>query len=337
MQILGLVRKSGHSHRTHLFGFLVQTLFSEASIMSFRNLIEGRCEWISCKVRSFWIAGIAAVGFSILAVLVGVGYVGTDSSDEPEFLGRFRGGTLLIAGGGEMPPIVNRRFWELAGGQNGRLVIIPAYEASREDSKRLKDEWRGWRFASMRVLQACSREKANDPSFAEPLRNATAVWFSGGDQSWLGNLYADTETETRLQEILDRGGIIGGTSAGAAIMTKVMIEEGKTVPKLCRGMDLLKDSVVDQHFFHRNRMQRMAKTLTIEPTLIGFGVDEGTALFVQVSSGRIGVLGKSYVMACIPENDSETLRLEVLKAGTVIDMEGLRGLKVIEIDEIEPT
>ncbi len=305
--------------------------------MSIRNLIEGRCGWICSKFRPSWIASFTAVSLSITVVLAGIWYFAADTSDEPEFLGRFRGGTLLIAGGGEMPPIVNKRFWELAGGQNGRLVIIPAYEATREETKKLKDEWRGWRFASMRVLQACSRETANDPCFAEQLRNATAVWFSGGDQSWLANLYADTETETRLQELLDRGGIIGGTSAGAAIMTKVMIQEGKTVPKLCRGLDLLKDSVVDQHFFYRNRMQRMAKTLKIEPTLIGFGVDEGTALVVQVSSGRIGVLGKSYVMACIPEIDSDTLRLEVLKPGTVIDMDGLRGVKVIEIDETEPT
>ena len=153
----------------------------------------------------------------------------------------------------------------------------------------------------------------------------------------MANLYAGTETETRLQELLDRGGIIGGTSAGAAIMTKVMIEEGKTVPKLCRGLDLLKDSVVDQHFFHRNRMQRLAKTLKIERKLIGFGIDEGTALFVQVPSGRMGVLGKSYVMACIPVTDTDTLRLEVLKPGSIIDMDGLRGLNEINIDEIEPT
>jgi len=294
----------------------------------------GRFGWILCGIRPFL---IATVSLSILAVSAGYWYFGKDASDEPDFLGRFRGGTLLIAGGGEMPPIVNKRFWELAGGPNARLVIIPAYEATREDKKRLKDEWRSWRFASMRVIQASSREKADDPVFAETIRKATAVWFSGGDQTWLANLYAGTETEARLQELLDRGGIIGGTSAGAAIMTKVMIEEGKTVPKLCRGMDLLKDSVVDQHFFYRNRMQRMAKTLKIEPSLIGFGVDEGTALVVQVSSGRIGVLGKSYVMACIPEIDTDTLRLEVLKPGIVIDMEGLRSINVIETHEAEET
>ena len=81
----------------------------------------------------------------------------------------------------------------------------------------------------------------------------------------------------------------------------------------------------------------MAKTLKIEPKLIGFGVDEGTALVVQVSSGRIGVLGKSYVMACIPEIDTNTLRLEVLKPGIVIDIEGLRGVNVIETHEVEET
>ncbi len=309
--------------------------FLGASVMTIWNLFEGRFS-LAFRLPKVVVTGcIAVAGMALLAAFVGSGYFSQDS--EPEFLGRFRGGTLLIAGGGEMPPIVNQRFWELAGGKNGRLVIIPAYEATRVDKKRLKAEWRGWKFASMRVLQASTREIADDPCFTEPIRNATAVWFSGGEQSWLANLYAGTKTEFRLQELLDRGGIIGGTSAGAAIMTKVMIEEGKTEPKLRRGLDLLKDSVIDQHFFYRNRMQRLAKTLKTERKLIGFGVDEGTALVVQVASGRIGVLGKSYVMACIPELDSETLRLEVLKPGTMIDMDGLRGLEVLDQKEIEPT
>ena len=305
--------------------------------MSIRNLIQGRFVTNYCKSRAILVPGLALAGLFILAVLLGYRYFEVRETTETEFLARFRGGTLLIAGGGDMPPIVNQRFWELAGGKNGRLVIIPAYQASRADTKRLKEEWRGWKFKTIRVLQAATREISDNPCFSDPLRNATAVWFSGGEQSWLANLYADTETEARLQDLLDRGGIIGGTSAGAAIMTKVMIEEGKSEPKLRRGLDLLKDSVVDQHFFYRNRMQRLAKTLKIEPTLIGFGVDEGTALVVQVSSGRIGVLGKSYVMACIPESDTDSIRLEVLKPGTSVDMEGLRSMNVIIAEEIEPT
>ena len=303
--------------------------------MSIRNLIDRPFSALWTGRKSI-VARCVAVGISIFSLCLAVPTFSTCATDEGEFLYRFRGGTLFIAGGGEMPPIVNQRFWELAGGKNARLVIIPAYEASRADKKRLKSEWRGWRFASIRVLQASSREQAEDAFFSEPLRNATAVWFSGGEQSWLANLYAGTETEVRLQDLLDRGGIIGGTSAGAAIMTKVMIEEGKTEPKLRRGLDLLKDSVVDQHFFYRNRMQRLAKALKLERKLIGFGVDEGTALVVQVASGRIGVLGKSYVMACVPELDSDTLRLEVLKPGTIIDMNALRGPEVVVVDEIEP-
>lgn len=304
--------------------------------MSIRNLIPGRFPWVYFASRPFRTAGLFVFILSLTASSLLI-YFRSSPSDEHEFLRRFRGGTLLIAGGGEMPPIVNQRFWELAGGKLGRLVIIPAYEATRDDTKRLKEDWRGWKFASMRVIQAGNRDVADELCFSEPISKATAVWFSGGEQSWLANLYAGTETETRLQELLDRGGVIGGTSAGAAIMTKVMIEEGKTTPKLNRGLDLLKDSVVDQHFFRRNRMQRLAKTLRIEPSLIGFGVDEGTAMVVHVSSGRIGVLGKSYVMACIPEIDSDALRMEVLMPGTTIDMEGLRGVEAIVDDEAEST
>lgn len=305
--------------------------------MSVWNLIRGRFVWVSSQGSAKRAAGGVVLCAGLLSIFAWNGVFVSSDTNENEFLARFRGGTLLIGGGGDMPTIVNQRFWELAGGRTGRLVIIPAYEASREDAKCLKDDWRGWQFSTMHVMQASSREMADEPCFSEPIRRATAVWFSGGDQSWLANLYAGTETEVRLQELLDRGGIIGGTSAGAAIMTKVMIEEGKTIPKLCRGMDLLKDSVVDQHFFYRNRMQRLAKTLKMEPKLIGFGVDEGTALFVHVSSGRLGVLGRSYVMACIPESETDSLRLEVLRPGTVIDMNGLRGIEDWTEDEAEPT
>ena len=301
------------------------------------NLVRKPFAWKPSKSFAKWSIGCVVLSIALLAVFVGSRILVSTNSEGKEFLTRFRGGSLLIAGGGEMPKIVHQRFWELAGERNSRLVIIPAYEASREDSKRLKEEWHGWQFGSMHVLQASSREMADELCFSEPIQKASAVWFSGGEQSWLANLYAGTETETSLQALLDRGGIIGGTSAGAAIMTKVMIQEGKRVPKLCRGLDLLKDSVVDQHFFRRNRMQRLARTLKLEPNLIGFGIDEGTALFVHVSSGRIGVLGQSYVMACIPESETNSLRLEVLKPGIVIDMDGLRGIEDWAEDEGEPT
>jgi cyanophycinase len=271
--------------------------------------------------RSVWVSGF------VFGLLVGVGLWAAwflVPQSEPEFLERLRGGTLMIAGGGDLPAIVNQRFWELAGGKRGRLVIIPAYEAKPQDINRLKAEWSQWPFRSVKVLQATKRELAEDPDFAQPIEKADAVWFSGGEQGWLAQLYAETPVETQLQALLDRGGIIGGTSAGASIMTRVMIEEGDRQAKLNRGLDLLKDSVVDQHFFHRNRPQRLIGAVKDQPHLIGFGVDEGTALVVQLANGHLGVIGKSYVMACIAQDDSPSPRLEILKPGDSILLEGLR-------------
>lgn len=259
------------------------------------------------------ILGVASWGLWILA-----------PEDEPEFLERFRGGTLVIAGGGDLPSIVQRRFWELAGGKKGRLVIIPAYEATPADVAKLKAEWKDWQFRSVRVLQATEREQAENPDFAVPISKADAVWLSGGEQSWLAQLYAETPVETQLQALLDRGGLIGGTSAGASIMTRVMIEEGQRTAKLNRGLDLLKDSVVDQHFFQRNRPQRLIGAVKGQPNLMGFGVDEGTALVVQVPQGRLGVIGKSYVMACFSEEHDEHTRFEILKPGDMTNMDRLR-------------
>ncbi len=287
------------------------------------RMIRTRLRQVCSAIRkqTLWIAvffsGIV-VGLASWAVLT------RNEASESEFMDRFRGGSLMIAGGGDLPAIVNQRFWELAGRKEGRLVIIPAYHATRDDIRRLKAEWKHRPFKSIRILQAEDRLAAEDPDFALPLSQADAVWFSGGEQGWLAQLYADTPVEKQLQALLDRGGIIGGTSAGASIMTRVMIEEGNRQAKLNRGLDLLKDSVVDQHFFHRNRPQRLIGAVREKPHLIGFGIDEGTALIVQIPSGRLEVIGKSYVMACISQDDEKGPRLEILKPGDSQDLEGLR-------------
>lgn len=281
----------------------------------------GRRFYSISREKAAWLVVFPA---GILVGMLGWSFWSRNDVADSDFIDRFRGGSLMIAGGGDLPAIVNQRFWELAGRKDGRLVIIPAYHATRNDIQRLKAEWKNWPFKSIRILQAADRDAAEDPDFAAPLARADAVWFSGGEQSWLANLYADTPVEGQLQALLDRGGIIGGTSAGASIMTRVMIEEGNRQAKLNRGLDLLKDSVVDQHFFHRNRPQRLIGAVRDQPNLIGFGIDEGTALIVQLPSGRLEVIGKSYVMACISHEDGSGPRLEILKPGDLQDLDGLR-------------
>ena len=102
--------------------------------------------------------------------------------------------------------------------------------------------------------------------------------------------------------VIERGGVVGGSSAGAAAMTKVMIEQGQEDAVEGIGFDLLHDAVIDQHFFRRSRFNRLIGLMESHTDRIAFGIDEGTALVVQVSKGRLGVLGSSYVLGLRPQD-----------------------------------
>jgi cyanophycinase len=120
--------------------------------------------------------------------------------------------------------------------------------------------------------------------------------------------------------------VIAGTSAGAAVMSPVMIARGRDEAILADGFDLLPGTILDQHFLQRNRVKRLIGALKRHPELIGLGVDEGTALLVDLRSKRLNVLGQKYVVACIPTvvGDTPTTRLEILKPGDEADLKALR-------------
>lgn len=247
-----------------------------------------------------------------------------DQWDEIDFVNRFGGGSLVVAGGGRMPPKIRRRFLALAGGsEQARIVIVPAYKADAGQIESLCEPWRKLSVKRVQVLQAQSREEANLAAFGVSLDEATGVWLSGGQQERLSALYAGTLVEAKLQSLLERGGVVGGTSAGAAAMTKVMIEQGTDEASEGRGFDLLRDAIVDQHFLRRNRLNRMIGLLDAHPDRVAFGIDESTALVVQVKKGRLGVIGESYVLACVPKTEAGTRRFEIMKSGDHIDLAGL--------------
>ena len=224
-------------------------------------------------------------------------------------------GSLVICGGGRTPESVLQQFMELAGGTRARLVLIPTAEtdAGVRAAARSVDRWRERGAASVHLLHTRSRAEANDPSFLRPLADATGVWFGGGNQTRLSESYVDTALELQLKALLDRGGVIGGTSAGAAIMTRVMITGGRTTATKGRGFDLLPGSVVDQHFLKRNRLGRMRSLLAEHPGLVGFGIDEGTALVFR--GDQLSVIGDSSVVACWPAAPEPSAQLKVLKPG----------------------
>jgi len=140
-------------------------------------------------------------------------------------------GPLVIAGGGELPAPILERFVKLAGGKEALLVIIPT--ASELDEKQLSREaekakllqpWIDLGVERIHIMHTRSRAKANEEEFIGPLRFATGVWIEGGQQSRLANTYLATEFQRELYSMSARGGVIGGTSPAAAIMSRVMIE-----------------------------------------------------------------------------------------------------------------
>ena len=268
-----------------------------------------------------------------LAVLLAVGlsvalrwWLSADAiSDGVDFAHRFKGGSLIISGGGRLPPEIRQRFVELAGGASARIVVIPAFAADEKQQAGLRDVWRPFGVTNVRVLQADSREVADRLDFSEPIQSATGVWLSGGQQEWLATRYAGSRVESELQQLVKRGGVIGGSSAGAAVMSKVMIEQGLDTATMGTGLDLFPGAVIDQHFLKRSRLNRLLRVLDAQPELIGFGIDEGTALVVQLSKGRLGVLGESYVMVCVPHTEKGEPRYEAMKRGDQIDIDALRS------------
>ena len=238
-------------------------------------------------------------------------------------------GTLVICGGGGIPDSVRNRFIELAGGPKARIVLIPTAHplADGPEADAVLAPWKEKRVASVRLFHTRSRVKANDAGFVKPLAEATGVWFGGGLQTSLTEVYLGTEVERQLKALLERGGVIGGTSAGAAVMTRVMIARGRTKADVSQGFDFLQGAVVDQHFLKRNRLGRLLSVLTDHPDLIGLGIDERTALVVDVRSHLLKVIGDSYVVACVPGLEGHPARLEILKPGDEANLTRLKELE----------
>lgn len=232
-------------------------------------------------------------------------------------------GSLVICGGGRLPEEILQQFLSLAGGKQAHLVVVPTASslAGKPEIEPRLSFWRQQPVASVAVLHTRSRDVADTPEFNRPLETATAVWFVGGHQDRLTDTYLGTLTEKMLRKVLGRGGVIGGTSAGAAIMSPVMIRQGSPIPETGPGFGFLPGTVVDQHFLVRHRQTRLMHVLNDNPGLAGLGIDEGTALVVQ--GRRIKVIGDSQVLYCLPEAGTRVAKARTLKSGDEVDLVAL--------------
>ena len=210
-------------------------------------------------------------------------------------------GSLVIVGGGRTVDRIMEKFMELAGGKDAPIVVIPTaagrqnYGQDAAGAGRL----RNMGASNVVVIHTNDREEANSETFVAPLINAKGVWFGGGRQWRLVDSYKDTKTEELIWEVLHRGGVVGGSSAGATIQGSYLARGDTETNQTMmgdheEGFGFVENIAIDQHVIARNRHFDMFDILDNRPELLGISIDEGTAAIVQ--GDQFEVLGNSYVI-----------------------------------------
>ncbi|MDO5503001.1 MAG: cyanophycinase [Actinomycetia bacterium] len=212
--------------------------------------------------------------------------------------------TLLIIGGAEDrvgKATLLRRFCRLAGGRRSRLVVIPTASSFQEEVALAYEEaFTRIGAPAPTVVNPDSRADAHDPDCVAAIDAATGIFMTGGSQLRLSQFFPGTPVGAALHRAHARGAVVGGTSAGASIMSQFMISMGAegTTPRqrtsqLTAGLGLIDGVVIDQHFGQRNRYGRLMSVIASSPHLIGIGIDENTA--IEVTGSRFTVLGAGVV------------------------------------------
>jgi cyanophycinase len=211
-------------------------------------------------------------------------------------------GSLLIIGGnvGSTASIWNK-FTELAGGkEKAHIVVVTAAsgDSAGFDQKDVDTVRKYTGVKDVVLLHTSDLRTANSEQFVAPLKHATGVYFVGGRQWRIADCYLNTLTHQAFLDVLQRGGVIAGSSAGASIQGS-FLWRGDTrgadilIGDHTQGLGFLKNSVIDQHLLRRNRQFDLVNLIEKAPQFIGIGLDEATAVLVQ--GDTLQVIGKSYV------------------------------------------
>lgn len=214
-------------------------------------------------------------------------------------------GRLLLIGGAEDKEgdcLILKEFVRLAGGAGARVAVLAVAPADQEAvGDAYREVFLRLGAGEAEVLLLPDREAARQGCLVEAVNRATGLFFPGGDQLRVTSRLGGTPVEDAVRHAYHRGVVVGGTSAGAAVMTDTMIVAGdsadapqKCATNLAPGLGLLEETVLDQHFAQRGRLGRLLSALAQNPHILGIGVDEDTALRVD-PDGRFWVLGSRTV------------------------------------------
>jgi len=218
-----------------------------------------------------------------------------------------------VVGGGSMGPEIYSKFIEAAGGPDAVIIDVP--NAGGGDSYgQDAPGTRGWKNAgakNVHVLFTKDRKVADSDSFVAVIKKAGGVWFEGGRQYHLVEDYGGTKTEQAFREVLERGGVVGGSSAGASILGDFLVRGAPSqnnrimdYPGYEKGFAYLKNVGIDQHVVARERLPDLADSiLTKYPKLLGISEDEGTAWVVRGDTATIIGRNKAFVYGGNDPND----------------------------------
>lgn len=235
--------------------------------------------------------------------------------------------TLMPIGGNEnhKKPIVLQEFVRRAGGENAEIVIFPQPSILRETGNVYARLFLDLGARSARSLEFRTRAESYDESFLTTVRSATGIFISGGTQMRLPATIGGTPLEAEIIAAYKRGIIIAGTSAGAAVMPKVMIAYGKGGPtpregiaQYTPGLGLTEKMVFDQHFRQRDRLGRLLYLISAHPGLLGVGIDENTAAIVEDESW-ITVAGTGAV-TIVDGSEMESTNVAEVQNGRAVAM-----------------
>jgi cyanophycinase len=267
-------------------------------------------------------------------------------------------GAVVLVGGGGITNGVWNRFFALAGGSKARVVIVPSagfrpsdYNNDAELRAALKTHFADWlnmvprgKAASVEFLYTDEPKDADDDAFVRPLAEATAVWFSGGLQSRLNYRFVghprQSKFQNALRDVIARGGVVGGTSAGMAALPEIMTisqqrqwSTGPMEANACHGLGVFSGAIVDQHFDTRagrlerftgllrdtDQLDKLAGRMGTGARMVGLAVDEGTGLVLQ--GNHLEALGRSNVEVFLRTPIDGSLAWHTLHSGEQADLQ----------------
>lgn len=248
---------------------------------------------------------ISIVAAAVLAATYSFHPAAQEPSAPPEY-GPAKGTLVIVGGGSTEGTGIVEKFIELAGGPDAKFVIVPTAGGNKNPDGTLheyKEEqeiasWLRRGLKNVKMLHTADPKVADTEEFAKVLRDANAVWFNGGRQWNIVDSYANTLTYKEFHKVLERGGVIGGSSAGATIQGEYLVRgdtSGAQVmmtaePNHQEAFKFLRGVAIDQHINTRNRWDDLDPVIAKYPKLLGIGLSEGTAIIVK--GDTFEVMGK---------------------------------------------